>query len=306
RRGRGRGRARGPRRLGERRGVRRARRGARRGPRRGLRAAAGSARRAGRRAWLWLALGLALGGLLATQGLTLMRVTGGSMAPAYPDGALVLVVRPPLHALAFPGRGYVRGDVVVVAPPGGGLSLKRIAAVGPATVAMAGGTLYVDGEAVPAPQPGREGVARAAAGPRGRVRRAGHRAGTRRAVAARRRQAAAGLARLARLRPPAHGGGAGARGGRLASLSLQAAARRPSSPSASAFAFIASRTNPTCSHRSTPSSSAPRLTSSRFTPRANALSLNFRFTLSSSRFLMSLSGRTSTAAVISPVISSQA
>jgi len=123
-----------------------------------LRAAAGSARRAGRRAWLWLALGLALGGLLATQGLTLMRVTGGSMAPAYPDGALVLVVRPPLHALAFPGRGYVRGDVVVVAPPGGGLSLKRIAAVGPATVAMAGGTLYVDGEAVPAPQPGREGV----------------------------------------------------------------------------------------------------------------------------------------------------
>ena len=53
------------------------------------------------------------------------------------------------------------------------------------------------------------------------------------------------------------------------------AASRPSSSSTSARACIASSTNCTCSHSSTPSSSAPRFTSSRLTPRANALSLNF-------------------------------
>lgn len=109
-------------------------------------------------AWAWLGLGLALGALLATQGVTLMRVQGVSMSPSYPPGALVAVLRPPLHALARPGRGYLPGDVVVVAPPGGGLSLKRVAAVGPATVAMEAGVLVVDGEPVPAPQPGQEGA----------------------------------------------------------------------------------------------------------------------------------------------------
>ncbi len=110
------------------------------------------------RTWRWLALGGALGALVATQGATLMRVEGRSMSPTYPPGSVVLVLRPPLHALAYPGRGWRPGDVVVVAPPGGGLSLKRVAAVGPGTVAMARGELLVDGDPVPAPQPGQEGA----------------------------------------------------------------------------------------------------------------------------------------------------
>ena len=116
------------------------------------------ARRVAGRPWLWLALGVALGLLLATQGATLMRVEGSSMAPSYPPGTVVLVLRPPLHALTRPGRGYRPGDVVVVAPPGGGLSRKRVAAVGPATVAMARGELLVDGERSSAPVPVRAGV----------------------------------------------------------------------------------------------------------------------------------------------------
>src|SRR5690606_17331764 len=50
------------------------------------------------------------------------------------------------------------GDVVVVAPPGGGLSLKRVAAAGPATVAMSRGELSVDGRPVPAPVPSQAGA----------------------------------------------------------------------------------------------------------------------------------------------------
>jgi len=123
-----------------------------------LTAGGATPRRSRARAWAWLALGLAMGVLVATQGLTFMRVEGGSMAPSYPPGTLVLVLRPPLHAVLYPGRGYRQGDVVVVAPPGGGLSLKRVAAVGPAAVALDGGDLLVDGQAVPAPAPEADGV----------------------------------------------------------------------------------------------------------------------------------------------------
>lgn len=121
-------------------------------------ASSGAAEERGRGPWwAWLLLGTALGTLLATQVVTPLRVSGGSMSPAYPAGTVVAVVRPPVDRLLRPG-GYRAGDVVVVAPPGGGLSLKRVAATGPATVAMSRGELSVDGRPVPAPVPSQAGA----------------------------------------------------------------------------------------------------------------------------------------------------
>src|SRR5439155_21526472 len=78
---------------------------------------------------------------------------------------------------------------------------------------------------------------------------------------------------------------------------------RPSVPSTGRSAWI---TKPTWSSRGTPSSSAPCRTSSRFTPRANALSLSFFFTDETSRSPKLLDGRTSVHATRKPHSSSTA
>src|ERR1044072_3577744 len=64
--------------------------------------------------------------------------------------------------------------------------------------------------------------------------------------------------------------------------------------------------NAMCSSSGTPSSSAPWRTSSRFTPRANALSFSFFFTEETSRSLKLLDGRTSAHATRNPHSSSTA
>lgn len=69
---------------------------------------------------------------------------------------------------------------------------------------------------------------------------------------------------------------------------------------------IAIITFPTCSHRSTPNSSADCAISSRFAPAAKARSFHFFFTELTSRSSSEREGLTSATAVISPVISSQA
>ena len=69
---------------------------------------------------------------------------------------------------------------------------------------------------------------------------------------------------------------------------------------------MASITNWMCSSRSTPSSAAPSTTSSRFTPRANALSFIFFRTERASTSCTLRDGRTSAVAVIRPVSSSTA
>ena len=65
-------------------------------------------------------------------------------------------------------------------------------------------------------------------------------------------------------------------------------------------------TFPTCSSSGNPSSSAPRLRSSRLTARANALSFIRFSTDPASRSSTLFDGRTSAAAVTNPDISSQA
>lgn len=110
-----------------------------------------------RRRWLWLLVGVAVGLLIWWQAVAAYRVSGGSMAPSLPDGSLVLVIRPGLDRLLGLRRAYATGDLVIAAVPGG-LSVKRVAAVGPATVSFEGGHLSVDGRTVAAPYADRSGA----------------------------------------------------------------------------------------------------------------------------------------------------
>lgn len=95
-----------------------------------------------------------------------MRIEGFSMARTLEPGAVVLVVRPfALQAAAWLRGGGWRadiavGNVVALSAPRSGESggsvrgevlVKRVAAVGPATVAIVDGELVVDG--VPQPEP---------------------------------------------------------------------------------------------------------------------------------------------------------
>src|SRR5436853_447734 len=78
------------------------------------------------------------------------------------------------------------------------------------------------------------------------------------------------------------------------------------SPSVRSIGRSAWITKAMCSSSGTPSSSAPWRTSSRFTPRANALSLSFFFTEATSRSPQLLDGRTSAQATRKPHSSSTA
>src|SRR5262249_31960908 len=80
----------------------------------------------------------------------------------------------------------------------------------------------------------------------------------------------------------------------------------PPRPMLGATAVRAPITKPICSSRSTPSSSAPRYTSCRFTVRAKPLSLSFFFTEAGSSPTMARPGRTRAQAVTKPDSSSQA
>src|SRR5439155_15339754 len=97
----------------------------------------------------------------------------------------------------------------------------------------------------------------------------------------------------------------GERGGRRSGNAhpTAACAPRPSAPSAGRSARI---TKAMCSSSGTPSSAAPWVTSSRFTPRANPLSLSFFFTDATSRSAKLLEGRTSAHATRNPHSSSTA
>ena len=115
------------------------------------------ARRRSRRGWTWLLVGVLLGALIWWQGLAVFRVSGGSMAPTFPEGSIVLVVRPGLDGLLGLRRTYRAGDIVVAEVPGG-LSIKRAVAIGPATVSFESGRLSVDGAVVAAPYADRAGT----------------------------------------------------------------------------------------------------------------------------------------------------
>lgn len=107
-----------------------------------------------------LAVGVALALLVTQFGATVMRSEGISMERSLEPGAVVLVVRP----FALRAASWLRGEgltayfpvgaVVALSPPRagagsgasrGGLVVKRVVAVGPATVAMVAGELLVDG-----------------------------------------------------------------------------------------------------------------------------------------------------------------
>src|SRR4029077_3482281 len=77
-------------------------------------------------------------------------------------------------------------------------------------------------------------------------------------------------------------------------------------PSSCAIGFKASRTNSTCSSKGIPRTSAPAMSSSRWTPRAKALSFIFLRTVFASTELSDLSGLTSAHAMMKPHISSTA
>ena len=76
-----------------------------------------------------------------------MRVSSDSMSPAFSTGDEVLVQKLGAHA-----REPSLGEVVVVrSPASGDLVIKRVAAVGGQTVAIADGVLKVDGKQVSEP-----------------------------------------------------------------------------------------------------------------------------------------------------------
>ena len=76
-----------------------------------------------------------------------MRVSSDSMSPAFSTGDEVLVQKLGAHA-----REPSLGEVVVVrSPASGDLVIKRVAAVGGQTVAIADGVLKVDGKPVREP-----------------------------------------------------------------------------------------------------------------------------------------------------------
>ncbi len=120
-----------------------------------------------------VALGVALGWLIVTYVATAALVDGSSMEPTLHDGDLVVLLRPGFARLvdrlfdpAAGGSrlterhaGYAPGDVVALALRAGttagstgerssGTVLKRVVAVGPATVSMTSGYLTVDGRPV--------------------------------------------------------------------------------------------------------------------------------------------------------------
>jgi len=73
-------------------------------------------------------------------------------------------------------------------------------------------------------------------------------------------------------------------------------------PSVGAISFNAANTFPICSSSGTPSASAPLAISSRFTPRANALSFHFFFTDEISTSASFFDGRTSATAMTTPSV----
>lgn len=77
---------------------------------------------------------------------TLARVDGDSMEPTLHHGDLVVLLRPALDSLTWRRDGYRVGDVVAVRTPAGGAALKRVVALGPATVAIVDGELLIDGQ----------------------------------------------------------------------------------------------------------------------------------------------------------------
>lgn len=113
--------------------------------------------RAGVPRWLWPLLGVAAGALIWWQGAAVLRVDGDSMSPTYPNGSVVIVLRPGLDRWLGLRREYRAGDLVIADVPGG-LSLKRVVAVGPAVVRLEAGRLSVGGEAVAPPYAERAGT----------------------------------------------------------------------------------------------------------------------------------------------------
>lgn len=118
-------------------------------------------------------LGVALGWLIVTYVATAALVDGSSMEPSLHDGDLVVLLRPGFARLVdrlfdaaaggsrLPDRhaGYAPGDVVALALRGGtaagstgdrtgGTVLKRVVAVGPATVSITSGSVTVDGRPI--------------------------------------------------------------------------------------------------------------------------------------------------------------
>lgn len=105
-------------------------------------------------------LGLLIGVMLTQFGLSLMRVEGHSMDPSLAAGELVVVLRPPLLALASALGGQrlaleARGAVVVVPEPrssgrllgmGRPLIVKRVVGRSGEAVAFRRGQLLVDDE----------------------------------------------------------------------------------------------------------------------------------------------------------------
>jgi signal peptidase I len=80
------------------------------------------------------------------QGARVLYVPSAAMEPTYPQGSRLLVVRPP-------DDGPRAGDVVIhpLADDPSRPVLKRVIAVGPATVAFAGGSVVVDGRPLDEP-----------------------------------------------------------------------------------------------------------------------------------------------------------
>lgn len=117
--------------------------------------------------------GMALGFAFTEAGVTVMRVTGESMAPTLRSGQAVVLIRPPLQRalerLGLRGPLAADGEVVAVRDPsstpswvpGAALLLKRVVATAGQTVAYVGGTRLIGG--VPArepwPAPGHAGLA---------------------------------------------------------------------------------------------------------------------------------------------------
>ncbi len=125
------------------------------------------------RALVALLCGLLIGVALTQFGLTIMRVSGESMAPTLHGGQFVVLIRPPLHAVlerigalrplladgavlairdpharAAADRGWPARLVALVTTP---LLVKRVVGSPGETIEYRGGERYLDG--APAPEP---------------------------------------------------------------------------------------------------------------------------------------------------------